>query len=339
MHVWKALGYWLLLAVGFGINPAFADRYTLPPMLTLQQVLTGGQQYAWLNARCVQWGDSLDPGQARGRNHWAMRCYQERSDEIFRIVGQSPERAMELTDETVRISAYMYLIRRIEEANPGLPGPKRYATFGMWDSANREPANPDRWKAPIDVNGSCGFPRPEFSLVAFCVEGCFGAGQTVRFGDDDLTLEQASSQNRRSVSTVMSGSTLEQFSWGLAPVSGYVETLGRSEQEVIRIEAEEDHALTVTPNHPILTSTGSLVEARSLRVGDLVVTDSGKLVAVVRLATEAYFGKVYNVMVDSREPVRHLVSAGGIVNGSSYFQNEGNDWLNRLLVRINLQIQ
>jgi hypothetical protein len=331
--------WFILCAFSVASNGAWADQFTLPPMLTLGQVLTGGQQYKWENARCVQWGDSLEQGQAKGRNLWAMRCYRDRSNEIFRLVERHPEQALALTDETIRISSYLYLIRHIDEANDGLSGPKRYATFGMWDSERNQPDNPDRWMAPYELNGPCGFPRPEFALIAFCVEGCFASGQTVRFGDEQVSIEHASAMNLAHVSAVSTGSTLNELSWSEAPVSGYVETLGRGQQEIIRIETEADHVLSVTPNHPVLTGSGTLLEAKDLRVGDLLVADTGQLVAVTRLATESYFGKVYNLLIDSADPIRHLVSAGGLVNGSSYFQNEGQEWLNRLLVRINLQLE
>ncbi len=312
--------------------------YTLPPMLSLTQYLTSGDSYRWFNARCTQWGDSLGQGQAQGRNRWALSCYSKRSRELNERIKTQPERARELVDESLRAMTYTALIRNVETNNEGISGPKRYATFGMWNPETNEPVNPDHWMAPISETDPCELPRAEFALVAFCVEGCFSSGQVVRFEEGEFTIPRAISRKGLKVMTVAEGSTLQSVHWQATPIKGFVETLGRSDQEVVRITTESGHTLTVTPNHPILIHSGALIEARNLQPHDLLILETGEWSAISRLSTEHYFGKVYNLTVDSENPIENLVSSGGIVNGSVYFQNEGSDWMNRLLMRVNLQL-
>lgn len=67
---------------------------------------------------------------------------------------------------------------------------------------------------------------------------------------------------------------------------------------MVRIRSEAGRSLLMTEMHPIQVATRGMVQARSLKQGDVVMTKAGpsKLVEVSR---EAYDGKVYNVKVGS----------------------------------------
>jgi hypothetical protein len=102
---------------------------------------------------------------------------------------------------------------------------------------------------------------------------------------------------------------------------------GTEAAPMVRIGDDAGHTLLMTEMHPIATSDRGMVQARSLRTGDVVMTTRGpsKLVEVRR---EAYSGKVYNLKVGSQAELANLgrdqtvVYANGFVVGDGQIQSK-----------------
>jgi hypothetical protein len=96
---------------------------------------------------------------------------------------------------------------------------------------------------------------------------------------------------------------------------------------MVRIRDAAGRSLLMTEMHPIATADRGMVQARALRTGDVVMTQSGpsKLIEVSR---ESYDGQVYNLKVGSETEMASLgadqtvVYANGFVVGDGQIQSK-----------------
>ena len=102
---------------------------------------------------------------------------------------------------------------------------------------------------------------------------------------------------------------------------------GHEAAPMVRIRDAAGHHLLMTEMHPIATPDRGMVQARVLRVGDVVLTTSGPS-ALTEVSREPYSGKVYNLKVGSPAEVAALapdqtaVSANGFVVGDGQIQSK-----------------
>lgn len=102
---------------------------------------------------------------------------------------------------------------------------------------------------------------------------------------------------------------------------------GSERAPMVRIRDEAGRTLLMTEMHPIATPDRGMVQARSLRTGDVVMTKQGpsKLTEVSR---EPYDGQVYNLKVGSKSEMASLgqdqtiVYANGFVVGDGQIQSK-----------------
>jgi hypothetical protein len=73
--------------------------------------------------------------------------------------------------------------------------------------------------------------------------------------------------------------------------------------------------------------------AGEFKVGESLVMLGGVLDPIVSIEKVQYFGKVYNVFVKSAALQHNIVVTNGYLNGTAFFQNEGSNQLNRVLLR------
>lgn len=76
--------------------------------------------------------------------------------------------------------------------------------------------------------------------------------------------------------------------------------------------------------------------AEEFKVGESLVQSGGTLDAIVSINEIKYFGKVYNVFVQSNAPHKNVVLINGYLNGSAFFQNAGAKEMNRTIFRNNM---
>ena len=119
-------------------------------------------------------------------------------------------------------------------------------------------------------------------------------------------------------------------------VQQWVTELIDTNQEIIDFKMKSGRSLRLTPNHPVVAADGSLKLAADFEVGESLVELGGKLDEIVSAERINYFGKVYNLFVQSAEIHKNIVITNGYLNGTAYFQNQGAENMNRKIFKNNL---
>jgi hypothetical protein len=123
------------------------------------------------------------------------------------------------------------------------------------------------------------------------------------------------------IEDMQSGDTvLSAMSQELFPVTRMM--TGVETSELVQIEDELGHRLSMTKEHPIPLVSGTSVMAHELREGDLIWTEQG-VARIVSVELVAYEGAVYNLEVDNGESTVELPStmfANGILVGDARMQ-------------------
>jgi hypothetical protein len=261
---------------------------------------------------------------------WAIACNVARREQA---------RKDKNLEEMVRTEGYSSVYQYVEGSNRTMAR-KLYPTYGAID-ADGQVVNPEHWQAPVSVGAPCAFPKPYYDLVGFCTGGCLAAYQMVAFPEGEMTFPDALSRQQDHIMTLTPDSNMETLSYKSTPVQGYVSSIGRSENPMIKIEtAGGDHmtagSIVVTTNHPMLLADGRMVQASTLHEGDLLLDMYAQPEAITSLSSFSEKGKVYNVFIDSKDLKENVIVAGGLLNGSAFFQNEGQKYLNRAVLRLSL---
>lgn len=286
-------------------------NYSLPP------ALAGVKPDA---NRCGgDWGDSLDTPSALGRVQWALRCRPEEKP----LFGISTAKMVNVEGEKVP-----YLDARIY-----------YPTYGLakWsaDNAQWNITNPKGRFAPTKKATPCAeSPLPEtYHIVAFCVSSCYTPEQLLLFPNGDEEILTAKLQKQKKIVTLAKDATQGELRYQDSDVRQFVESLTDGNHAVRTITTKSGNKVRVTINHPLVTSDGFMRLAEQLQVGDALVKASGENDEIVDIQDELYRGKVYNVIIESMDNMENILVAQDFLSGSSRFQNEGAEYVNRRILR------
>lgn len=267
---------------------------TLCAILMVAESALGGSAPI-MKSRCTE--DSLEPGPARERIEWAARCGHI----------TATEREYSLNEGGQQRPRPLYPL---------------YATENMGQL----------WRAPVDRNAPCNVPGG-MSVVAFCTASCYTPEQTILFPEGFFEIQTAKKQVFPDVMALRDASTLTNLKFASYPVDSYTEEVRPTWQDVLRFKMKSGGDLRVTLNHPIVDQNGSVKRADKFKVGESLIHYLEGLDPIVSIKKEAFFGKVYNLAPATRLPLSNIIVAQGYLNGSSFFQNEGEDLLNRVLLR------
>lgn len=108
---------------------------------------------------------------------------------------------------------------------------------------------------------------------------------------------------------------------------------GSEEKPLVVIHTEDGKSLAVTGGHAILLSTGQMVFAESLSVGQKLVTQEGISVEITRLESLVTDQDVFNVLTNGDSLFSHLIIAEGLVVGDLAWENSLYSEMGRILVR------
>jgi hypothetical protein len=187
-----------------------------------------------------------------------------------------------------------------------------------------------------DPNGVTPWPAANPSFVAFyCAAGCYTADQNVRFSTGDTNILDAFNAVRNDVVTLSSDATIENLSTQVSPVYSYTRDAREGTQPIYTVTTASGGSLSVTNSHPVLVANGGngrLVMAEKLREGDELLKADGTPDPVVGIDRSNYFGRAYNLAPTATEHVSNILIAQGFLVGSSRFQNEDLDYMNRALL-------
>lgn len=172
------------------------------------------------------------------------------------------------------------------------------------------------WQGPVDKNAACD----DWQLKTFCVSSCYTPDQRILFESGELAIGEAVKHNQLTLMVLQEGSSLEHPLLKPIPVPTYSRS-GKESYEIIRvIKTKAGGQLKVTENHPILLSSGVMIEARDLQIGDLLVKQNGKKDPVISIENIDYHGLVFNVSPNSTSPVENIIVAEGFLIGSGAYQ-------------------
>ncbi|WP_170229345.1 Hint domain-containing protein [Polyangium fumosum] len=212
-----------------------------------------------------------------------------------------------------------------------------YPTFGTNASPEfGSPLFPHEHLSTTDCNlyttRNGGSVRTDFYVNGYCTSSCYTPEQKVRMPKGDVAIREAIDSLMPEVMTVAAGSTLDDFKLVPNKVATYTTELYDTEHVIFEIEMASGGLLRVTDEHPIIQSDGRIVQAKTLKVGDELVTAQGKLDPIAKVTRTTHFGKVYNLKPATSERITHVLVAENYLVGSSAFQNEDVDYINRVIM-------
>jgi len=232
--------------------------------------------------------------------------------------------------------------------------------FQKWSSADAlfltRPTYPT-FGNNADINVSAQlFPNPNYSLLdcnlytnanattiadtsvtgmfvnGFCTASCYTPDQQISFASGDAPILDALTKLRNDVKTLTPSSTLGNISLKTDGVSTYTREIHDSTHVIFDIRTKSGGELKVTDKHPVLVDSGRILEARSLKAGQSLIKADGTLDPIVSIEKTSHFGKVYNLKPTATNRVANILVAQGFLVGSSRYQNEDVDFMNRIIL-------
>lgn len=277
-----------------------------------------------IKERCEN--DSLDPAQARERLNWLRNCHKGLLVATYNNIngedGSSDDSKVNVIE-----TEWFYVggDRTKPKARPN------YLTFG---TASYE--NPLNWFAPVVGSAACGEFPVGYQILGECTASCYEPDQNILFSVGEMPIGEALSKMQDDIITVTDDSTLDFVNLQSRKVKNYTQSATPTRHEILTISTQSGGRLKVTKNHPILSAQGLMIEAGDLRVGDGLVHVDGQTDPILSITEKEYFGRVYNIQPDADSQLGQIVVAQGFLTGSSWFQNDGYEFVNRLILRRNV---
>jgi len=177
-----------------------------------------------------------------------------------------------------------------------------------------------------------------FGLVklGYCMAGCYTPEQKVAFNGAYTGIANAYEARATSVTALTEGSTLDNLSWAEQPIRTYV--AGETKENIYVLQDKWGDTLQVTSEHPLVKGDGTVVKARTLKVGDPIVKADGSVTELKKVSTFSFAGTVWNVQPASHNKTENILAAQGFLTGSVRFQNEWADDVFRLSLRDDLDV-
>ena len=290
----------------------------------------------WTRARCAEVNDAnvSNADEARGRTAWALRCFRERVNDT----------SLSQIDRNAA-AFYVTAINGLR-GSPTITSQDLYPTFGRI-SFDRDPGNPDRFIVNTTFPAHDPFPTNEgascsllngWSLAGFCVSGCFTPDQRIAFADSPghsiaIPIGLAYRNRFSQALTLSHESTRHNLAFVPASIENYTVSLADAWHDIVDVTTLSGLRLKVTTNHPLVLSSGVLVRADALAPGQALIRSNGAEEPIIEINRTRFFGKVYNLNLTSGDPLSHIVIAEELLAGTGYLQNEGRDYLNRMILR------
>ena len=239
---------------------------------------------------------------------------------------------------------------------PALPSPlvlarPQYPTFGSLADINTAT---QIFTPPItcDVNDVCSMANPNdcslysnaagtipynsavtgFFVNGYCVSSCYLPDQQIAFAGGNEGILDAMNELRTGITTLTPTSTLDSIKTHTDEVASYTRDLHEAKQVIFTITTKSGGQLKVTDKHPIIVGDGRIVQAQSVKVGNQLIKPDGTRDTVISVTQADYFGRVYNIKPASTNRVSNILIAQGFLVGSSRYQNDDVDLINRIIL-------
>jgi hypothetical protein len=171
-----------------------------------------------------------------------------------------------------------------------------------------------------------------FFVNGFCTASCYTPDQEISFASGDMPILDALNTLKTGVKTLTPSSTLDNISLKTDEVSTYTREIHDSTHVIFDIRTKSGGELKVTDKHPVLVDSGRILEARSLKAGQSLIKADGTRDPIVSVEKTTHFGKVYNLKPAATNRVANILIAQGFLVGSSRYQNEDVDFMNRIIL-------
>lgn len=240
--------------------------------------------HAQLSTRCFQDDQLTTVELARGRNAWARKC------------------------GLITVAREAYLNSENE-----------YQVFT--NGCHSYPAVPE--------GSTCTFFVPSVESAACvgnlnklgtCVAGCVTPTQKVAFGGRMVPVPEAYASGLTTVSALSADSEAGLLRFGEQSIRSFV--AGDTQEDIFTLETQEGRRLEVTAEHPMVLGDGTMVKARTLKVGDTLLGADGVKLHLNRVTVFRFKGQVWNVRPESHVKLENVMNAEGFLTGSVRFQNE-----------------
>jgi|GEM_PF-3139780 len=275
--------------------------------------------------------DSLSPSQAHGRLNWMNQCAADQSkiQNFFDITSDfesAPQNSYKISDDGSKIE-----------------GRPTYVTFrnddgSVWKAPAPGTSNwRDKSTAHSDAAGlSCEIPDSA-EIAGLCLSSCVTPSQIIASGNGAaLPIKRAYDGILGDVQTLAPFSTILKPILMSTPVKQFITEIADSEHDIMIFTMASGSSIEYTPNHPVVTADGNLKDAADFVIGQSFVKKNGDLDEIIKIENIKYFGKVYNVYMQSSVLERNVVVINDYLTGSAYFQNEGHDFVDRKVLRSSL---
>ncbi len=155
-------------------------------------------------------------------------------------------------------------------------------------------------------SGTPGDPSPTCKVIPNLqfTWHCVAQGTQITLADGS-TVAVEDTHNQLRVKTGAGGDLAVEANWR-----------GTHDGDALTLATDAGHKLTVTPDHPVQTSSG-LVAARDLKVGDRVAIEGGATAALVGIESHPASGNFWNLMLGNAEDR----AAGVSLSASTYIAN------------------
>ena len=112
-----------------------------------------------------------------------------------------------------------------------------------------------------------------------------------------------------------------------------IATKGAESQQLYVFGTKYGKGLRLTSQHAVLLSSGKMVTAETLKVGDELVGIYGEAVPVTSIERAPAAGDVVNFATEQESHLSHVLAAEGVLVGDLFWQSSYADELNAVVIR------
>jgi len=173
--------------------------------------------------------------------------------------------------------------------------------------------------------------------IGYCFCGCLERSTDVWVQDPD-----SGEDRMQQIDSILAGSalahaftdetTLSAVSY--APRQIEATTAGGEQQPLVVLQLQDGTTLGASELHAVLVSTGMMVAAKDLQVGQKLVKQDGATSAIVDITRTPTDDDVFNLLTDAGlNHLGHMIVANGVIVGDLMWQNTLAKDLNAIVVR------
>jgi hypothetical protein len=262
--------------------------------------------------RCA--GDTLSAKEAHGRMRWLEKC----------------------SAHSREVRHFVEALASVEHGGEGIgvEPSAMYPTF-----MDRKSTPEVGWRAPTSPEAPCALPEKAY-VSAVCVSSSVTPDQLIAVQDGAswsyLKISEAEAAKIPVVATLAPDATMQTKKMAPGRVHKWIEDPAPSEHVVFDFHMKSRRVLRVTPSHPLLTAHGAIKPAYNFYPGERLVQVGGLTEEIESIEVAHFYGKVFNVFVDSADAKGNLVVTNGYLNATPAYQDQDRSTMNRAILRHNL---